>query len=387
MRILRIADVTGQSAGGMNLFMRRSSDFLGQWGHDVEHAFEEDLGAARIRGGPRRIAVHLLVVREVLRRRRRGDEFDVVEIHEPSAFGYCLLRRLARGRILPPCVVISYGAEERRWREGLVRDGIRGTRRSMKSRILVPLMLVRPARYALKHADHVLVPSGPDLTYLMSELRVPAQRLTRVDSGVDQEWFDVEDRAASDHFRVLFIGTWIDRKGSPELAEAWVQVTHHEPGARLTLTCTVVPEPEVLADFGAVTGTVTAHSVAGPDELRRDLAEHDVFVLPSWFEGGIALGSLQAAAAGLASVVTAIGGNTDLFREDDPQADGALLVPPNDPGALVDALRRLAQDADLVRRLGDRARRRARAFGWDVTATRCLEAYRVAAGSEAGSSL
>ncbi|HUZ81994.1 MAG TPA: glycosyltransferase family 4 protein, partial [Gaiellaceae bacterium] len=355
MRILRIADVTGQSAGGMNLFMRRSSDVLRRWGHDVEHAFEEDLGAPRIHGGLRRIAVHWLVIREVLRRRRRGDEFDVLEIHEPIAFGYCLFRRFARGGSLPPCVVISYGSEERRWREGLVRDGIRGTRRSRKSRILVPLTLVRPARYALRHADHVLVPSAPDLSYLTDELRVPERRLTRVDSGVDDEWFEIDDRAASDHLRVLFIGTWIDRKGAPELAEAWSRVTHHVPNVRLTLTCTVVPEAKVLDDFGSVAGTVTAHSFAEPDELRRDIAEHDVFVLPSWFEGGIALGSLQAAAAGLASVVTAIGGNTDLFRVEDPEADGAILVPPNDPGALADALRRLARDSELVHRLGDSA--------------------------------
>jgi glycosyltransferase involved in cell wall biosynthesis len=352
----------------MELFMRRSSAVLSAQGHDVEHLFEEDLGAPRVRGGLRRLAVHLLVLRAVLRRRSRT---DVVEIHEPIAFGYVIVRKVLR--TLPPCVVVSYGAEGRRWREQQERR-----RGALRSRLLVPTTLVWPARVAVRGADHVLAPSDIDLAYFRDELGVRAERMTRVDSGVDDACFDVARTEEDGPIRVLFIGTWIDRKGAPELAAAWRELLRRRPDVRLTATCTVVPEEVVRRDLPDAGVALTVSSFATRDELVADLASHDVFVLPSWFEGGISLGSLQAAAAGLACVATAISGNLDVFRAADPEADGALLVPVNDPKALAAALERLVGDRELVRRLGVAARERARAFPWTLTAERCLQAYTAA---------
>lgn len=378
MRILRVADVNGRSAGGMSIFMRRSSMILREWGHEVDHAFHEDLGASWLRGPVRRLAVHWLVLRLVLRHRRRGPHYDVVEVHEPAAAGYCLARRLLRGAKLPPCVVISYGAEELHWRAHLRRLRARAEIRLVRSRILVPLTLVFPSRYAFTHAAHVLAPSADDLRYLTAELRIPRNRLTRVDSGVAEDWFTVAHTKPLGALRVLFIGTWIDRKGTHELAEAWSQLVTRGTEMRLTATCTVLPENEVLSAFGTAAATVTVHRFASDPQLRESLSSHDVFVLPSWFEGGIALAALQAAAAGLACVVTAVGGNVDLFRAENSEADGALLIPPHEPEPLAHALERLAHDPALVSRLGERARARAQTFRWTATASRCLTGYRAA---------
>jgi glycosyltransferase involved in cell wall biosynthesis len=77
----------------------------------------------------------------------------------------------------------------------------------------------------------------------------------------------------------------------------------------------------------------------GRDELPGLLAEHYLFVLVSWFEGmPMPLSMLEAAAARLACIVSAVRGNLDVFRIDDPQPDGALLVAPGDVDELSDAL-------------------------------------------------
>jgi len=89
---------------------------------------------------------------------------------------------------------------------------------------------------------------------------------------------------------------------------------------------------------------------------RGDVAELlpglDVFVMPSLTEGhSIAL--LEAAAAGLPIVATAVGGNPEII------ADGVtgLLVPAGKPEPLAERLRLILSDADLADRLGSGARR------------------------------
>lgn len=85
-----------------------------------------------------------------------------------------------------------------------------------------------------------------------------------------------------------------------------------------------------------------------PDLLR----ELDIFVLASRFEG-LPLTVMEAMATALPVVATRVGGLAELVE------DGAngLLVAPEDPAALAEALGRLAGDAGLRARMGAEGRR------------------------------
>jgi glycosyltransferase involved in cell wall biosynthesis len=107
------------------------------------------------------------------------------------------------------------------------------------------------------------------------------------------------------------------------------------------------------------------------------LTEHDIFVLPSYFEG-MPLSMLEAGAAGLPCVVCSVCGNLDVFRPEDPNHDGGILVPPNDAGALYRALLTLVDNDELRATLGARARERARNFTWGANADQSLNAYSAA---------
>jgi glycosyltransferase involved in cell wall biosynthesis len=182
---------------------------------------------------------------------------------------------------------------------------------------------------------------------------------------------------------VLFIGTWLDRKGAPELVSAWTALAARHPQARLTLAGTGVPAEQVLADFPrSARAQVQAHERVSRQQVADLLATHDIFTLPSWFEG-MPLSMLEAASAGLPCVVSAICGNIDVFRSDEPDADGAILIPPHDAPALERALERLISDEALRERLGSRARARSRSFSWGHTAEQLVSAYRAAIGSTA----
>jgi glycosyltransferase involved in cell wall biosynthesis len=88
-------------------------------------------------------------------------------------------------------------------------------------------------------------------------------------------------------------------------------------------------------------------------DVEELLSASDIFVLPSHQEG-FSNALLEAMAACLPAVATAIGGNMDAVADNET----GLLVPVRDPRGLAAAILRLAQEPDLRRSFGDAARRR-----------------------------
>jgi glycosyltransferase involved in cell wall biosynthesis len=77
-----------------------------------------------------------------------------------------------------------------------------------------------------------------------------------------------------------------------------------------------------------------------------------VVALPTAYGEGVPTALLEAAACGKPLVASDISGCRAVVQE----GVTGLLVPPNDPQALADALERLALDAQLRSRMGDAAR-------------------------------
>jgi glycosyltransferase involved in cell wall biosynthesis len=107
-----------------------------------------------------------------------------------------------------------------------------------------------------------------------------------------------------------------------------------------------------------------------PDAAAR-VAELDVFVLPSHAEG-LSMGLLEALAHARPVVATPVGGTPEVVRD----GETGLLVPPRDPQALAAAVRRLLDDPELGRRLGEAGRKLVREHhSADVQAERVLALY------------
>jgi glycosyltransferase involved in cell wall biosynthesis len=90
------------------------------------------------------------------------------------------------------------------------------------------------------------------------------------------------------------------------------------------------------------------------DDVPELLAAADLFVLSSRSEG-LPLSVIEAMAAGLPVVASAVGGIPELVVD----GETGVLVPPGDARALASALRRLLADPQLRRQMGDAGRLRA----------------------------
>jgi glycosyltransferase involved in cell wall biosynthesis len=88
-------------------------------------------------------------------------------------------------------------------------------------------------------------------------------------------------------------------------------------------------------------------------DVQELLAQCDLFVLPSLFEG-LPLSVLEAMAAGKPVIASNIGGTNEAVVN----GETGLLVPPGDPDALADAIRTLLSDPSLARRMAAAAKER-----------------------------
>jgi glycosyltransferase involved in cell wall biosynthesis len=132
-----------------------------------------------------------------------------------------------------------------------------------------------------------------------------------------------------------------------------------------------------------VEGLAAALGVSGKVRIlgaRTDVADvlgaSDAFILSSTWEGS-PLSIMEAMAAGLPVICTAVGGVPEVV--DAPRT--GLLVPPNSVTQLADAIARLAGDAAAAQSMGDAGRQRARScFDTSVMTQRYSRLYARALG-------
>jgi len=172
-----------------------------------------------------------------------------------------------------------------------------------------------------------------------------------------------DDRAAS--VRASFDGGGIvlgiivaridGRKGHRTLVQAMQMVEAAAAGrVRMLVAGDGADKPAVEA-LAASAGLNDAMAFLGArTDIDDLLSAADFFVLPSDTEG-LPLSVLEAMSHGLPIVASRVGGIPEIVDHDQE----GLLVPPGEPPALAEAILRIAQDADLRRRLGRQALARA----------------------------
>jgi starch synthase len=175
--------------------------------------------------------------------------------------------------------------------------------------------------------------------------------------GVDLLRFSTQQQPRKDRpFRFLFAGLISARKGIPLLLQAWK--TLRPKHADLWIVGPV--SPTAPRDWLGDTSAKFLGKVSNA-ELAAVMAESDVFVFPSYFEG-FALVLLEAMASGLPVITTTATAGPDIISHNQ---DG-WLVQPGDLDGLVRTMSFCLENRDRVAEMGASSRRTAEHFSWDA---------------------
>jgi glycosyltransferase involved in cell wall biosynthesis len=170
---------------------------------------------------------------------------------------------------------------------------------------------------------------------------------------------------------VVSVGNLRPAKGQRVLLEAAVEVRRQVPGVRFLVVGGGAMGPQ-LRRHAEQLGLAEAVTFTGfRQDAVRLAAGADVFALPS-IRDGLSIALIEAMALGKGIAMTAAGGNVEAVKD---QREG-LVVPPGQPAALARAMVTLLADVELRSRLGEAARRRARAFDIRHAVKRQEEVYR-----------
>lgn len=243
-------------------------------------------------------------------------------------------------------------------------------RRSIGSRLLYALPI--DAILAISNGvAAALVKSGVDPT-----------RVLVVPSGIDLTPFEEPfDRAAmrsrlglnGTDVLALQVAALAPHKSQTTLLHAVALVRSRHPNLRVWIAGEGPLRAALEREHSSLELGESVRLLGFRDDVADLLRAADFFVISSYLEG-LGTSILDAMAAGLPVVGTRVGGIPEAVKE----GVSGILVPPNDPGALGEAIATLTRDPSLRARYGEAGRGLAAGFSADSTESRTREVYEAA---------
>jgi glycosyltransferase involved in cell wall biosynthesis len=223
-----------------------------------------------------------------------------------------------------------------------------------------------------RRADGILTSSHHSAERIVDALSIPRELVAVAPPGPPR-WTAGGRRAPRNPAGyVLFVGTLEPRKNLGALLDAYVilrsegrdipplRIAGRAPASAAAWLRRMNEPP--LAGIVDYVGYI-------PDAERRALFEGaSLLVLPSWHEG-FGLPVLEAMALGVPVVASDCGALPEVA------GDAGLLVPPDEPGAIADAIRRLVRDDGVAEACVRRGLGRAATFSWSESAETVWRLY------------
>jgi glycosyltransferase involved in cell wall biosynthesis len=301
---------------------------------------------------------------EKILKKRRGD-FDI--IHDNQCMGPGILKLHREGWPLletlhHPITVdrsIALDHAESAWRRYTTRRWFGFLR-----------MQVR----VVKQLPAVLTVSHNSKTDINAQMHVPLERLTVVPVGVDPTVFRPYGDVVKKKGRLMVTSSSdVPMKGLVPLLEAIAKLRTERD-----IDLVVIGQPKAKGRVATtlerlgLNDIVTTISGVSDEELARLYGQAEVAIVPSLYEG-FSLPAIEAMSCGVPVVATTGGALPEVVGV---SGETGLLVEPNDPDALVVAIRQLLDDAALRERLGAAGRQRViERFTWEVTARGTAACY------------
>jgi glycosyltransferase involved in cell wall biosynthesis len=278
-----------------------------------------------------------------------------------------LRRRLAAWS---PDIVLAYGGPAVQYSTVAVRS-LPHRPRLVVASIGDPMFWIRSRRHArlrslvLAGADRVFSVAAATATPLIDSLGVDPAKVRIAPTGVPDRFFSIAREERSEALRIVVVGAVSTEKDPVAAVGVVGRVARSGPvELRIVGDGPLAAEVASAADAAGIGDRVTQVGMVA--DVTPHLAWADVLLQTSRSEGlpGVVL---EAAAAGVPSVVYGVGGCAEAVVD----GETGVVVAPGDADAAVAALVALGADRERLAELGERAAKRAfERFRHDVAVDR-----------------
>ena len=395
-----LATLGGKDTGGMNVYVREVTRYLGRCGVHVdvftrsqdEHVPHvlHDLGygnrVVHIPAGPevplpkKELAAYLPEFAEGIRRfaAEKGIHYDLIHSHYWMS-GIAAESLKAEWQV--PVVHMFHTL-------GLMKNRIARSPEEMEGEYRA-----NGERRVLQVADRIIAATLAEQSQLQFLYNADTSRITVIPPGVDTSHFypiPMEEARESiglpvDDRLLLFVGRIEPLKGLETLIRALAlmraegvqcQVPHYlavvggDPGASGENLSGEMARLQELRREQGMDELVLFLGKRAQDSLPYYYSAADVLIMPSHYES-FGMVALEAMACGTPVVASQVGGLAFLVQ------DGVtgFVVPDGDPRALSERLTRLLTEPDLRERLGQQAAQYARQYAWENIVDRLRAVY------------
>jgi len=225
--------------------------------------------------------------------------------------------------------------------------------------------------FVIRRINRVITSFTEGIEELGKAFRVKKEKVSVVYNGMDVDLFQNTGEPREDN-ALLFVGNTEDtKKGLVYLFEAMTLLPEY-----VTLTIVDDGPPKKLTAWELIEKFNITHRVKftgklSPKELVSMYSRKTILVMSSLFEG-FGLPAVEAMSCKTPVVVTTAGSLKEVVTP-----DCGILVEPQNPIALKDAIMKLLKNKKLREQMGKAGRKRAvENFSWPVAAKNTLEVYK-----------
>jgi glycosyltransferase involved in cell wall biosynthesis len=228
--------------------------------------------------------------------------------------------------------------------------------------------------FVLSHSNIVAAVSNYSLSHCKE---MGAMNCVLIPNGVDTNIFRFDAsrqrKNGRDSIHIVSTSSLIPRNGLGTLITAFGLLSKKLPNATLTIAGKGILEKELktLAANISVSDKVTFMGSISHDKVPGLLHSADLFVRPSIAEG-FGVSFIEAMSCGIPVVACPTGGIVDFVKN----GETGILVPPNNPNVLCDAMYNLLSDQHLYSKIQKNSLELVKEkYSWDNIAAKVLASY------------
>jgi glycosyltransferase involved in cell wall biosynthesis len=299
----------------------------------------------------------------------RAKKTDVVEVG--GNIGWCLFKALRSAKLpqRPLLVTRLHGLEFKDEQAAITEEIAHLIKLPTKYKLFSRHWINWQEFKTLELADLVICHTSREADALVTAGLKPESKIRVFPLGVDSDFIG-HRRHRPQSNKLLWWGSWIERKGISTLPRAFELAVRELPHLSLTIGGTNTAPQEVLSYFASqLRPRITVLPLVSKTQYQKILTEHDLFLFPSLSEGfGLAL--LEAMATGMPCITT-LTGMYDWLEH----GDNCYIVPMSAPTALAKAIKRLHENVEFRKIIGDRATVTAQNLSWQNFGENTLAVY------------